>query len=297
MHTPVLATEVIDHLNLNKNDNTIDCTVGDGGHSKLLLEETAPEGKLLAIDADKNSLARAKENLSDFNQQRITFKRGNFRNLKKIVKEAELNDIQAVLFDLGWSTSQLKDKKGFSFQSKEKLDMRYGDKGKTAADLINKLPQEDLAFIFRRYGEEQFSTEIAAEIIKKREEKRIETTDQLVDIILEVYRDKLNSDQEVPWTGGTHPATQVFQALRIAVNKELKSLKQALPQAVEIVAKTGRIAVISFHSLEDRIVKHFFKDNKDELEIITKSPITPTESELEQNPKARSAKLRVAEKI
>ncbi|PSO44640.1 MAG: 16S rRNA (cytosine(1402)-N(4))-methyltransferase, partial [Parcubacteria group bacterium QH_9_35_7] len=217
--------------------------------------------------------------------------------LEKIVEETGLKDIQAILFDLGWSTSQLEDKKGFSFQNKEKLDMRYGDKGKTASELVNNLPKDELDFIFRRYGEEKFSNKIAREIVDKREDSPIETTNQLVDIILKVYRNKLNSDKEVPWTGGTHPATQVFQALRIAVNKELKSLKQALPQAVEVLDNLGRIAVISFHSLEDRIVKHFFKDNEDRLEIITKSPITPAESELEQNPKARSAKLRVAEKI
>jgi len=296
MHTPVLATEVIDHLNLEPNDNAIDCTVGDGCHSKFLLEKSAPEGRLLAIDADRNSLSRARKNLTEFDQQRITFKRNNFRNLEKIVEETGLKDIQAILFDLGWSTSQLEDKKGFSFQNKEKLDMRYGDKGKTASELVNNLPKDELDFIFRRYGEEKFSNKIAREIVDKREDNPIETTNQLVDIILKVYRNKLNSDKEVPWTGGTHPATQVFQALRISVNKELKSLKQALPQAVEVLDNLGRIAVISFHSLEDRIVKHFFKDNEDKLEIITRSPITPAESELEQNPKARSAKLRVAEK-
>ncbi|MFB6225815.1 MAG: 16S rRNA (cytosine(1402)-N(4))-methyltransferase RsmH [Candidatus Paceibacteria bacterium] len=295
-HIPVLTDKIIDKLKLESGDNVVDCTVGDGGHSEEMLKEIAPGGQLLAIDADPESLNRAKDYLKDY-QQRTTFVRENFSNLEQVVKTENFGDISAVVMDLGWSSSQLEMGKGFSFDKEEPLDMRYSREGKTAADLINDLSQRKLEFIFRRFAEEDFSEEIAKCIIEKREQKKIDTTKQLRDIILEVYREQLGSDKDEPWVGGRDPATKVFQALRIATNKELQALRKALPQVLNILKKQGRMAVISFHSLEDRIVKHFLKDHKDELNTDSDNPITPTDGELNNNPRSRSAKLRVAQKL
>ncbi|MFB6181520.1 MAG: 16S rRNA (cytosine(1402)-N(4))-methyltransferase RsmH [Candidatus Magasanikbacteria bacterium] len=295
-HKPVLVKEVIENLNLSAGDNAIDCTVGDGGHSERILQETGPDGRLLALDADPESLQRSKEFLENFSE-RIIFVRENFKNLEQLVKKEDFEHIKAVLFDLGWSTDQLERGKGFSFDKDEPLDMRYDNEGRTAADIVNNFDKTKLEFIFRRLGEEDFSEQISASIVEKREEEQIQTTEDLRKLVLEVYRKQLNSDKEVPWVGGKHPATNVFQALRIAVNKELKTLRSALPQALEVLDSGGSMAVISFHSLEDRIVKHFFKDNKGNLKIITSSPITPTSEEIESNPSSRSAKLRVAQKL
>lgn len=295
-HIPVLTEEIIEKLNLSGGDNVIDCTVGDGGHSEEILEEIAPNGQLLAIDADPRSLQRAKNFLKDYERQ-TTFVHENFDSLKQIVQFENFKSISAVLMDLGWSSSQLEMEKGFSFNKKEPLDMRYTQEGRTAADLVNNLEQRRLEFIFRRFANEDFSEEIAGRIAKEREKNKIETTTQLRNIVLEVYKEQLNSGKDEPWVGGRDPATKVFQALRIATNKELKALREALPQALAILEEGGRIAVISFHSLEDRIVKHFFKDHKDELETLSDNPITPTKEELDSNPRARSAKLRVAQKL
>jgi 16S rRNA (cytosine1402-N4)-methyltransferase len=297
-HKPVLVEEVLQGLNLDSGDNTIDCTLGDGGHSEQILEKTAPNGKLLGMDADPESLLRAKKYLHNY-KDRITFVRSNFKHIKEVVEQEEFEDIRGILMDLGWSSTQFREeKRGFSFKRDEPLDMRYHPEGKTAADLVNRLPEKKLAFLLRKYGEEDFNDKIAKKIVEKRKDKKIETTDQLTEIVLQVYREVLNTDKEVPYTGKTHPATQVYQALRIAVNEELKTLKEALPQAIDVLEVGGRIAVISFHSLEDRIVKHFFKGKQGKkIKIINKKPITASEEELQENQKARSAKLRIAEKI
>ena len=290
-HIPVLLEETIDLLRLKSGDNAIDCTLGDGGHAAKILEAIKPEGKLLGIDADPESVLRAKRNLYEFGDRAI-FVRDNFVNLKKIIDEGKFINIKGILMDLGWSSPQFEERgRGFSFQKEEELDMRYdtASANPTAKELINNLDEKELEKIFREYGEEKFSKKIAKLIIEKRKAKSIDKTTDLVNIILEAYRNK---------RGKIHPATRVFQALRIAVNDELGVLKSVLPQAVEALSPGGKLAVITFHSLEDRIVKHYFKgQNGHALKIINKKPVICGQSECEANPRARSAKLRVAERI
>lgn len=299
-HIPVLLQEVIDLLQLKPGAQVIDCTLGDAGHSEEILEKISPDGRLLGIDADVESVLRAKRFLYRF-EDRVIFVRDNFVNLKKIVAENKFVP-DGILMDLGWSSPQFAERgRGFSFEKDEPLDMRYGQSqavNQTAADILNSYDYEDLAKIFKNYGEENLSSEIAEEIIDKRKIKKFATTKELIDAVLEVYRRKLKTDKEIPWIGGIHPATKVFQALRIAVNKELDVLKEVLPQAIEILPIGGRLAVITFHSLEDRVVKQYFKklENK-QIKIINKKPVVASEEELRNNPRARSAKLRVIEKF
>ncbi len=293
----MLLSETIDSLQLASGMRVIDCTLGDAGHAEKILEKIGPSGKLLGIDADVEAILRAKQYLYNFGNQAI-FVRDNFVNLSKIVAEQKFFPVNGILLDLGWSSPQFEERgRGFSFaKPEEKLDMRYGSSGKTASELVNELNEEELEKIFRDYGEERLSREIATAITEKRKIKEIKQVSDLVEIVLEVYRAKLNTEKTVPWVGGLHPATKIFQALRIAVNDELGVIEKVLPQAIEILVTGGRLAVIAFHSLEDRIVKHFFKDSK-LIKIITKKPIECLEEESALNPRARSAKLRVIEKL
>ncbi|MBT4120706.1 MAG: 16S rRNA (cytosine(1402)-N(4))-methyltransferase RsmH [Candidatus Magasanikbacteria bacterium] len=300
-HVPVLLKEVLELLQLKTGMNVIDCTLGDAGHAEKILEATAPYGKLLGIDADMEAVLRAKQFLYK-NEDRVVFVRDNFVNLGSILEENNFGPANGILMDLGWSTPQFEDRgRGFSFlQPEEKLDMRFaGNEMKmSAADIVNELDFGRLVIIFKKYGEENLSKQIVKAIVDKRKEKRIETVGELVEIVLQVYRDKLKTEKEIPWIGGIHPATKVFQALRIAVNDELKVLEQTLPQAVEALAPGGRLAVISFHSGEDRIAKTYFKkQNGKILNIINKKPIVCSDEEGKENPRARSAKLRVIEKL
>jgi 16S rRNA (cytosine1402-N4)-methyltransferase len=300
-HVPVLIHETIEAMNLKKGNRVVDCTMGDGGHAEAILETIGPKGKLLGIDADPESLLRAKRFLYRFGEQ-VIYARDNFENLKKIIDENSFGPVDAILMDLGWSTPQFEERnRGFSFEKDEPLDMRYtpvNGSEVTAEKIINKWNVKELEEIFKRFGEEDLSAEIAGAIDAQRKISKIETTRQFAEIILQVYRSKLKTEKEIPWIGGIHPATKVFQALRIAVNRELEVLKQALPQAYESLASGGRLAVITFHSLEDRIVKHYFQSlPRDGATIITSKPIIPSEAELTVNRRARSAKLRVIEKI
>lgn len=303
-HVPVLLNEVLTALSPLPNQNFVDGTVGDAGHSEKILELTAPNGRLLAIDADPESLLRAKQNLYQFGE-RVEFVRANFAELEKIVKDAQFGPIQGILLDLGWSSPQFEERnRGFSFAKDEPLDMRYSGAQSTtddasAADLLNKLSVTELAEIFKNYGEENLSLEIAQAIADARRVESLNKTGQLVEIILKTYRAKLKTDKEIPWVGGLHPATKVFQALRIAVNQELVVIERVLPDALKLLAPGGRFAVITFHSLEDRIVKHMFKDwaAHELVTIISKKPIVCGSAEFEANPRARSAKLRVVQKL
>lgn len=300
-HVPVLLKEVLDSLQLKPGMNVIDCTLGDAGHSDKILEATAPYGKLLGIDVDPEAILRAKQFLYKY-EDRVIFVRDSFVNLKKIVEENNFGTVNAIFMDLGWSTPQFEDRgRGFSFlRPEEKLDMRFAgnEMRMSATDIVNELDFKRLLMIFKKYGEENLSRKIVEAIVKTRKEKRIETVGELVEIILQVYREKLKTQKEIPWIGGLHPATKVFQALRIAVNDELKVLEKALPQAVEILAPGGRLVVISFHSGEDRIVKTYFKkQNGKSLNIINKKPIVCGEEEAGENLRARSAKLRIIQKI
>jgi len=303
-HQPVLLTQVLEYLNIKPRMNVIDCTLGDGGHSEAILERIAPKGMLLGIDADVESVLRAKRYLYRFENNFVAV-RDNFVNLKQIIEKNNFKPINAILIDLGWSSPQFEERgKGLSFKnSDEPLDMRYEvatveTTDGTASDIVNNYTEEELSKIFRRYGEEKLSKEIAKAIFESRKKEKIEKVGDLVEIILQVYRKKIGTDKKVPWIGGLHPATKVFQALRIVVNNELEVLKQVLPQAVDILEAEGRLAVISFHSLEDRIVKHYFRSlNENEFKIITKKPVMADEEEVNGNVRARSAKMRVVEKI
>lgn len=298
-HIPVLLNEVIDSLQLKPGFKVIDCTLGDAGHSEAMLEKIGAKGKLLGIDADAESLLRAKNNLYRFANQ-TTFARSNFVDLKNTAEKNDFVPADAILMDLGWSTPQFKERgRGFTFAADEPLDMRFDISANvpTAAEILNESSVDDLYKIFHNFGEENLSLEIAKAIGVFRKDAEIKTTGQLVEIVLQVYRQKLHTDKEIPWVGGNHPATKIFQALRIAVNQEFEVLKQALPQALDILGKNGRLAVIAFHSLEDRIVKQFFQKNGHLIRLVNKKPLVAGEKELLENPSARSAKLRVVEKM
>ncbi len=287
VHKPVLIKEVLQYLDPQSNQNFIDCTFGGGGHSSAILEKISPNGQLLAIDANEQI-----KGLDNSNFKLIT---DNFVNLKQIVKAHFNNDVSGILLDLGLSSDQLeKSNKGFSFQGDEPLDMRFNkDQEWTAADILNYYSLEDIYDVLKDYGDYPRARHLSERILKQRKLKKFKNTSELVDLVLEVSPRR--------WKDKTHPATKVFQALRIAVNRELGNLEDVLPQAIDILVSGGRLAVISFHSLEDRIVKRYFRDNgrgEDKiLNILTKKPIIPTEAEIKENPRSRSAKLRVIQKI
>ncbi len=293
-HIPVLLKEVINFLDPKPNRNFIDCTLGLGNHAKGILERTAPRGELLAIEMDDESLVLAQRELKDF-KDRVFFVQGSFADIQEIAYSHHFLDVWGILFDLGISSFQLNNpKRGFSFSQDGPLDMRMNKNLElTAADIVNKFSEEELVLIFQNYGEEKFSRMIAYQIIQARTKKPITRTLELAQIVLTAIPPKARYQRRI------HPATRVFQALRIVVNRELENLKEALPQAVDILNPEGRIAVISFHSLEDRIVKNYFREQAQlgNLEILTKKPIIPTPSEVQRNPRSRSAKLRVAQKI
>lgn len=297
-HIPVMPEEVLEWLDPKPNQNFIDCTLGGGGHATEILKRIGPEGKLLGIDLDKEAGARLKSlaEKEKIAPGRIIFANDNFRHLAEIVRKNNFGPVHGVLLDLGFSSIELEEGGlGLSFQKDEALDMRFGGQGEvTAADIVNNWDTNELESVFRKYGEEKFSKLIAEKIIKARRGRKILTTFALRDVVLEAYREKLRSKKEVPWIGGIHPATRVFQALRITVNDEYGALKDVLAATEDVLTPGGRIAVISFHSGEDRIVKHFFRGS--ELKILTKKPVLPSEEEISANPRSRSAKLRAAEK-
>lgn len=287
-HVPVFLNEVLEHLAPKSGETFIDGTLGDGGHAEEILERIAPNGVLLGIDLDQGAIDRSRVRLARFGSHFIT-ERGNYRDLATIAEKHGIRAANGILLDLGISSAELDESgRGFSFQKDEPLDMRMGVEGLTAAEIVNSAPKDELARIIRLYGEERYANRIAEEIVRRRRRKRIITTVELVETIREAVPQNYER-------GRIHPATRTFQALRIAVNDELQGLREALPQAVRSLALGGRIAVISFHSLEDRIVKHFFRDSE-ELRIVTKKPIRPIQKEIIENPRARSAKLRVAER-
>ncbi|MBP7992838.1 MAG: 16S rRNA (cytosine(1402)-N(4))-methyltransferase RsmH [Candidatus Magasanikbacteria bacterium] len=302
-HVPVLLNEVLAGLSPQPGQNFIDGTVGDAGHSEKILELTGQNGRLLAIDADPESLLRAKQHLYNF-AERVEYERANFSELERIVKEKQFGPVQGILLDLGWSSPQFEERgRGFSFAKDEPLDMRYSGSQSmsnvlTAAELMHDSTQTELENIFKNYGEENLYKEIAAAIVEQRKIKPIELTSELVEVVLQAYRTKLKTNKEVPWVGGLHPATKVFQALRIAVNNELGVVEEVIPMAVNVLASGGKLAIITFHSLEDRIVKHLFKEleAKQIGTIITKKPIECSPDEAAANPRARSAKLRILQK-
>ncbi len=297
-HTPVLLQETLDALHLSVGNIVVDCTLGDAGHTEKIVEQLGPEGKVLGIDVDPEAILRAKHFLHEYGD-RVIFIRKSFSHLSEILKEQNIAGVHAILMDLGWSTPQFEERgRGFSFlKPEEPLDMRLSaDTGITAAELLATVSEEQLAYVLRVYGEEPLAKEIAGVVIQKRQDGPIEKVADFVECVLLAYRKKLKTDKEVPWIGGLHPATKSFQALRIAVNNELDVLEESLPQAIDALLPGGRLAVISFHSLEDRVVKHFFKSQKN-IRFIHKKPLVCGDEEYRSNPRARSAKLRVVEKI
>jgi 16S rRNA (cytosine1402-N4)-methyltransferase len=295
-HVPVLLAEVLAGLAPRSGGRYLDGTLGGGGHAAAVLEASAPDGRLLGIDADPAALAAAGARLAIFGD-RVRLAHGNFRDLSRLAREHGFAAIDGLLLDLGISSHQLDTpERGFSFAADAPLDMRLDPtSGDTAADLVNEMPEGELADLIYRYGEERGSRRIARLIAEARRKRPLETTGELADLVTRALGGR---------HGKIHPATRTFQALRIAVNRELESLEAALPQAVELLAPGGRLAVIAFHSLEDRIVKLFFRAESGyggqgqlRLQIITKKPIEAAEQEARANPRSRSAKLRIAERI
>ena len=305
-HISVLLEESISSLNLDKSSVIVDATLGYGGHSSNILERIK-EGHLFAFDQDSEAIRHSTDRLSKIGTN-FTIIKSNFVNLKEELNKLGVYKVDGVLFDLGVSSPQLDDSsRGFSFHSDAKLDMRMDQEQKLSAyDVVNNYSKEELANIFYKYGEDKFSNNIAKKIVEYRDNKPIETTLELVDIVKSAVPMKFRLDK--------HPARQIFQAIRIEVNHELDVIEPALEQALSLLKVGGRVAVITFHSLEDRLVKNYFKEKcmideklkgmpnvPDEylpdFSLVTNKPILPSNLEIEENPRARSAKLRVIQRI
>jgi 16S rRNA (cytosine1402-N4)-methyltransferase len=292
-HEPVLLDEVVAALSPRSGGRYIDGTVGSGGHSRQLLELSSPDGQLLGIDLDVQALRLAREVLGQYGA-RVHLVHGSFADLGAIASDQGFYPADGVLLDLGLSTMQLSDpERGFAIQLDGPLDMRFDlSADRTAADLVNTLREAELADIIYRHGEERKSRRIARAIVRARP---LHSTRELADLVVRVVRRR----------GRIHPATRLFQALRIEVNDEIRVLAQGLEEAVDVLAPGGRLAVIAFHSLEDRVVKNYFRQQargddsggRPTLRLVTRKPIRPSQAERERNPRSRSAKLRVAEKL
>ncbi len=306
-HTPVLLKEVVTQLQPHDGGLYVDCTVGGGGHAHEILCACGPGGRVVGLDWDEEAIAASRERLREFGG-RVQLVRANYVELERVLMSLGVTTVDGVAFDLGVSSRQFNESgRGFSFQREGPLDMRMNRQlGATARDVLRSASLEELAKIFRVYGEEKRARAVARQIVAEREQKPLETTTQLARLVERVLGPRHG--------GGIHPATRVFQALRIAVNNELDNLKHGLDVAARFLGSGGRLAVISFHSLEDRIVKQFFVEQssgcicppdlpvcacgrKQLLRIVTRKPVMPREEEINANPRSRSAKLRVAEKI
>lgn len=304
-HYSVMLEEAVNGLNIKEDGVYVDCTLGGAGHSLEILKKLTT-GKLYAFDQDIVALENAKNKLKEYSDK-VVFIKSNFVNLKSELEKYNIFKVDGILYDLGVSSPQLDTpERGFSYNYDTKLDMRMDTDSKTSAyDIVNNYSYNELVKIFYRYGEEKFSKQIARNIERKREEKNIETTFELVEII------KMSIPAAARRTGG-HPAKRVFQAIRIAVNNELGVFEESLEQAIDLVNLKGRIAVITFHSLEDRICKQIFNsyskseeipknlpilpvDSLPKLKLINRKPLLPTKEELDENNRSRSAKLRIAE--
>lgn len=287
-HLPVMQQEVIEMLRPGRDGVYIDATIGSGGHSEKILAFIGPGGRLIGIDRDEDALGIAEKKLQD---KRVILKRGSFADMGSILRAEGIQAIDGVLFDLGVSMRQLKSPdRGFSFASDERLDMRMDRRQKLSAwHVVNRYPEKEIGRILREFGEERLSRKIAREISVSRQKRSIDTCSDLSKIVERVYGGR----------GRFHPATRTFQALRIEVNRELDQLKSGLEAASGLLNKGGRLCVISYHSLEDRIVKHFMAESAKNgvLRVITRKPVTPAPEEMRLNPSSRSAKLRAAEKI
>ena len=304
-HYTVMKNEAVDALECKDGLVYVDCTLGGGGHSELILQRIQPNGKLIAFDIDNDAIEAASERLKDY--KNLTIVKSSYTNIKKVLHELGIEKITGgVLFDLGASYHQFdRAERGFSFSKEAPLDMRFDrDEDFSAYDVVNTYKEDDLVRIFSEYGEERFSKRIAKKIVEQRKLKKIETTTELADLIK-------NCTPKVK--SSIHPATTVFQAIRIEVNHELTNVKNTLNDVLDLMATGGIISVISFHSLEDRIVKNLFKYHSQRchceknqmictcppprLELVNKKPITASDREIKENPPSRSAKLRIAKCI
>ncbi len=308
MHTPVLLKESIEFLNIKPDGVYFDCTAGGGGHSEEIAKRLSSEGVLVCLDMDRDAILRVKERLQGFKCKKYFFHK-NFKDIDEVAEETGLvGSVNGILADLGTSMFQLKDfERGFSFMGEGELDMRMDtDSAFSAKDVVNTYPENKLASIFKEYGEERLAKKIARMIVEERKVSPIKSTSRLSEIAVRAYGGRKSK---------IHPATRIFQAIRIEVNKELDNLKVFLEKSVDIVCKGGRIVVISFHSLEDRIVKNFFRDkakkcicpesqmrctcggNNAIVKVLTKKVIRPADEEVKNNPASRSARLRACEKV
>lgn len=289
-HIPVLTEPLLEWIQLPTDGMMVDATLGHGGHSMLFGRQLGPAGKLLGLDVDQNSIQRAQSVLSDLSCQ-VTLVRENFDRLETVLQQQGIDKVDFILADLGFCSAQLEDTdRGLSFQKAMPLDMRLDERlTTTAADLVNKLGQTELADMIYQYGEDRASRRIARFIVQQRSQKKIATTTELASLICRALKQPSRP-------GRIHPATRTFQALRIAVNHELDSLQRLLDAAPKRLKAGGFIAIISFHSLEDRLVKNNFRQMKSDgiYEILTKKPIVADREEIQQNPRSRSAKLRIA---
>lgn len=306
-HTTVLLKETVDGLNVHPDGIYVDCTLGGAGHSEYLVKQLSSKGRLICFDQDTVAIENAKIRLADY-LDRVTFVHSNFRYIKEELQKLDIEEVDGILYDLGVSSPQLDTpERGFSYHHDAPLDMRMDQTADlTAFRVVNEWAYEDLVRIFFRYGEEKFSKQVARKIEEARKKAPIETTGQLVELIKEGIPAAARRK-------GGHPAKRIFQAIRIAVNDELGAAEESLVDAIELLKSGGRISVITFHSLEDRLCKALFKeassipdlppglpiipeDMKPTLKLITRKPILPSDEELAENNRARSAKLRIAEK-
>ena len=309
-HIPVLAEEVISMLQLAPGCLQIDATLGGGGHTERILEATSPDGRLLGLDADATAVARVEQRLRPRFGDRLVLRQSNFRELAEVATAAGFGAVDGALFDLGLSSYQLADTtRGFGFRAGGSLDMRFDtSRGRPAADLLATLDAADLAALFGRYGEEPKAGRIACAIVESRGSAPIQTAEDLAALIERILPPNPRQPRR------THPATRVFQALRIAVNEELDALRAGLTAALDLLRPGGRLVVLSYHSLEDRIVKRFFAAERrgcvcppeypvcvcgrnPRLRLVTRPSLTPSATEIEANPRARSARLRAAERL
>jgi 16S rRNA (cytosine1402-N4)-methyltransferase len=288
VHLPVMVREVVEMLNIRPGGTYVDATVGLGGHAEEILKLLGSEGKFFGMDRDDEALIMARQRLGN---HRVVLKKGTFSGLKGVMMSLGVHEVDGILFDFGVSMMQFKDpERGFSFSTGEPLDMRMDrSQEMTAEEIVNDYPQTELEKILREYGEERFARKIARTIIAARTRTRIRTCSELAGIV-----------RAVSGGGGRHhPATRTFQALRIAVNDEIREIDLGLRSSVGLLRSGGRLCAISYHSLEDRVVKHMIRDSAREgvLRAITKKPLTPSREEVMNNPSARSAKMRCAERL
>ena len=306
-HISVLLEESVQNLDINKDGIYVDCTMGGGGHSELIVSKLSPQGRLVGIDRDTEALNASKKRLSSYNN--VDYIHNNFHNIKQVLDELNIKEVDGIIADLGVSSYQLDNKqRGFSYMEDARLDMRMDASSELDAyKVINTYSEEKLAEIIFKYGEEKFSRKIAKIIVERRKEKPVETTLELVEIIKKAIPEKFRQK-------GSHPAKRTFQAIRIEVNSELEPLSDAIEDMFSCLKKGGRLSVITFHSLEDRIVKQKYNDlckgctcppdfpicvcgNKPKGKLVTRKPVLPSDEECEYNKRSKSAKLRVIEKL